>query len=378
MSSIEVKPNQLDNVSSYQMLPSPREEIDLLSLMATLFAAKKQIIAITLAFALAGIVASFLLPQKWTSKAVITAPESEQMLELRRAMINMTVLGVSSKVEAGTVYNMFLKKFDSQALREKFLSQSPYVQALLDNKDVDKSELHRAIINVSEKFKSQNNIDPKKSDNAPYDSWTLSFTAPDAGDAQQVLANYVKFIAAEVNKDVIQELKNAVELKMAFEKDKLLLDRTMLENQHNINVQRLGYSLQVANAAGIKKPVYSNGQAVKDDPDYSVALGADGLAEKLKIEESIKDVAELNASMQNREHLLTQLNAINIGEVDFTPYKFQMQPSLPVSKDGPRKSLIIILATLVGVIVASGAVLVRHALGNRTVADSPINIEKII
>lgn len=378
MSSIEVKHGQLENASPYQLLPAPREEIDLLSLLTTLFAARKQIIAITFIFVLVGIAASFLLPQKWTSQAIITPPENEQIIELRRAMINMTVLGVSAKVDASTIYNMFLKKFDSQALREQFLAKSPYVQALLNNQDVDSSELHRAIITVSEKFKSQNNVDPKKSDNAPYTSWTLSFAAPDAGDAQQVLENYIQFINAEVNKDVLQDLKNAVELKVAFEKDKLLLDRTMLENEHNINVQRLGYSLQVANAAGIKKPVYSNGQAVKDDPDYSVALGADGLTQKLKIEQSIKDVAQLNASMQNREHLLAQLEAINVGDVDFTPYKYQMQPSLPVKKDGPRKSLIIVLAALVGLIVASGAVLVRHAMDSRMAMDNRLEMEKII
>ncbi len=378
MSSIEVKPNQPESPSYYQMLPPPREEIDLLSLLATLFAARKQIAAITLLFALAGVAASLLLPQKWVSQAVITAPESEQMIDLHRAMINMTVLGVESKVEAGTIYSLFLKKFDSQALREYFLAQSPYVQTLLDNKEVDKSELHSAIVGVAEKFKAQNNVDPKKGDNAPYASWTLSFSAPDAEDAQRVLENYIMFIAAEVNKDVVQELKNAVELKIAFEKDKLALDRTMLENQHNINIQRLGYSLQVANAAGIKKPVYSNGQAVKDDPDYSVALGADGLAEKLKIEQSIKNVAQLNAAMQNREHLLAQLERINIGEVDFTPYKYQMQPSLPVKKEGLAKSLVVMLATLIGALIAAGMVLARHAMTARMARDTSMEPGKIL
>ena len=377
MSSIEVKTSQLENASPYRILPAPREEIDLLNIVATLFAARKQIITITLIFALAGLAASFLLPQKWTSQAIITAPENEQLIELRRALINMTVLGVDAKVEAGAIYNKFLKKFESQALRERFLAQSPYVQALINNQDVDSSELYRAIVNVSDKFKAQNNVDPKKTANAPYASWSLSFVAPDADDAQLVLQNYIRFISAEVNKDVLQDLKNAVELKIAFEKDKLLLDRTMLENQHNVNVRRLGYSLQVANAAGIKKPVYSNGQAVKDDPDYSVALGADGLAEKLKIEQSIKDVAELNASMQNREHLLAQLETINVGNVDITPYKYQMQPSLPVTKDGPRKSLIIVLAAFLGLMVAVSAVLLRHAMGSRMEMENNLEMEKL-
>ncbi|MEL4012720.1 LPS O-antigen length regulator Wzz(fepE) [Dryocola clanedunensis] len=365
MSSIEVKSQQLESAPVYPLHSQQREEIDLLALLSTLFAARKQIVGITLIFALCGVIASFLLPQKWTSQAVITAPENEQMVELRRAMVNMNVLNVGANVDGSTVFNMFLKKFDSQALRERFLSTSPYVQALLSNKEVDTSELHRAIMNVSEKFKSQNNADPKQTASMPYSSWTLSFNAPDAENAQLVLKNYIAYIVNEVNISVLQDLKDAVELKIIFEKDKLKLDRSLLENEHNVNLQRLGYSLQVASAAGIKKPVYSNGQAVKDDPDYSVALGSDGLAEKLKIEESIKDVAQLNVAVQNREHLVSQLEAINIGEVDFRPFKYQMQPSLPVKKDGPGKSLVVVLATLVGLIVAAGMVLTRHALSSR-------------
>lgn len=365
MSSIELKTNHLENVSPYPIVSSHREEIDLLDLLSTLYAAKKQIVTITLLFALCGLAAGFLLPQKWTSKAIITPPESENVIQLRRAMIDLNVLGVETHLDEGTLFDSFLKKFDSQELRQKFLTDSPYVQALVKNADVDKGDLYRAIVSVSQQFTAADNADPKKTDNIPYTSWTLSFTAPDADDSQEVLNNYIRFIAAEVKKDAINNVKHAIELKTAYEKDRLALDRMGLENQHKVNIQRLGYSLQVANAAGLKNPVYSNGQAVKDDPDYSVSLGANGLAEKLKIEKSIKDVAQLNAAVQNREYALQQLESITLGDVEFTPYKFQMKPSLPVKKDGPGKGLIIILAALVGVIIAAGSVLVRGAMASR-------------
>ena len=365
MSSIEMKHNRLETTSPYPLMPPRHEESDLLSLISTLYAAKKQIITITLLFALCGLAASFLLPQKWTSQAVVTPPENTNLTELRRAMVDLTVLGVETNLDAGRLYNLFLKKFDSQEQREKFLAQSPYVQTLLKNSNVDKSELYRAIVGVSEKFIAVDNRNPKKAENLPYTSWTLSFTAPNADDAQQVLKNYIDFISAEVNKDVVANVKNAVELKVAFEKNKLGIDRANLENQHNVKLERLGYSLQVANAAGLKDPVYSNGQAVKDDPDYSISLGANGLAEKLKIEESIKDVAQLNAGIQNRDRALSQLQAINLRDVNFTPYQFQMQPSYPLKKDGPGKVLIIVLTALVGLIVAAGLVLVRGAMASR-------------
>lgn len=365
MSSIELKTNQLENTSPYPIIPSQHEEIDLLGLLSTLYAAKKQIIMITLLFALCGLAASFLLPQKWTSKAIVTPPDNQDVIQLRHALVNMTVLGVETNLDAASLYNLFLKKFDSEELRQEFLAKSPYVQALVKNAEVNKDELYRSIVSVSQKFTAVDNSDAKKTDNKPYASWTLSFTAPDAQDAQQVLQSYVEFVTAEVNKDVINRVRNAIDLKLAFEKDRLALDRINLQNQHNVNLERLGYSLQVANAAGLKDPVYSSGQAVKDDPDYSVSLGAKGLAEKLKIEQSIKDVAQLNASVQNREYVLSQLQAINLGSIDFKPYQYQMQPSYPVKKDGPGKAIIIILATLIGFIVAAGLVLARGAMASR-------------
>lgn len=365
MSSIELKTHPLENASSYPLVAPRHEEIDLIALLSTLYAAKKQIITITLIFALCGLAASFLLPKKWTSQAIITPSETADVMELRRALVNLTILEVDTGYDAGTLFNLFLKKFESQELREQFLARSPYVQELLEKGNVDKNELYRAIVNVAQKFNAVDNSDPKKNDKAPFSSWTLSFTAPDAQDAQQVLHNYVEFITAEVKKDVIASLKNAVELKIATEKEHLVLDSINLESQHKVKLERLGYSLQVANAAGLKAPVYSNGQAVKDDPDYSISLGANGLTEKLKIEQSLKDVAQMDASVMKREQVISALQAVNLGEIDFKPYQFQMQPSLPLKKEGPGKALIIVLAALVGLLVAAGAVLAREMMTSR-------------
>ena len=148
------------------------------------------------------------------------------------------------------------------------------------------------------------------------------------------------------------------------------MDRVRLRNQLDANIQRLNYSLEIANAAGIKKPVYSNGQAVKDDPDFSISLGADGIAQKLQIEKSVTDVAEINAEIRNRQYYVEQLTAMNINDVKFMPFKYQLSPSLPVKKDGPGKALIVILAALLGGMIACGGVLLRHAMLSRKLDDA--------
>jgi LPS O-antigen subunit length determinant protein (WzzB/FepE family) len=349
--------------------PSPalhNKEIDLLALLDTLLAAKKRIISVVLAFMLAGLAVAWLMPQKWTSQAVITPAEQIQWNDVQQMQVALQVLGVDVKLDRTDAFNLFLKKFQSRTLLEEYVKSSSYVMSQLGDASIDPQELHRAVVALAEKMKAVDNAADKKGEKSLYTAWTLSFTAPTAGDAQTVLEGYIAFISALVEKETMQNVRNAVSLKAKMEEERLDLERVRLTNIHNTNIQRLNYSLEVANAAGIKKPVYSNGQAVKDDPDYSIALGADGIAQKLAIEKSLKDVAELNADFQNREYQLAQLKKLSVQDVSFEPFKYQLSPSMPVKKDGPGKALIILLFALLGGIIACGGVLLRTALSPRS------------
>lgn len=95
----------------------------------------------------------------------------------------------------------------------------------------------------------------------------------------------------------------------------------------------------------------------------------------MQIEKSVTDVAEINAEIRNRQYYVEQLTAMNINDVKFMPFKYQLSPSLPVKKDGPGKALIVILAALLGGMIACGGVLLRHAMLSRKLDDA-IQLEK--
>ncbi|MBO4146805.1 LPS O-antigen length regulator [Enterobacter ludwigii] len=372
MSEMDIKKSTDLDFPHYAPPAVHAKEIDLLGLVAVLVAAKKRIVTITLVFALVGLAVSFLLPQKWTSKAVITPAEQSQWNPLRQMMVALQVLDVDVKITRPEVFDLFIKKFQSQSLLEEYLKSSPYVMSQLKDAEVDPLELHRAIVNISDRMKAVNDAQGKDADKAPFVSWTLSFTAPTAGDAQSVLEGYIDYITAIVEKETVQNIRNQIALKKNVVEQQLELDRVRLTNIHNTNLQRLNYSLEVANAAGIKKPVYSNGQAVKDDPDYSVSLGADGIAQKLQIEKNLKDVTELNADFQNREYHLAQLKKLSFADVKLEPFRYQLSPSMPVKKDGPGKALIVVLAALLGGLFACGSVLLREAMLTRNPLPEPV------
>lgn len=378
MPSLNVKQEKNQSLAGYSLPPTNSHEIDLFSLIEVLWQAKRRILATVFAFACVGLLLSFLLPQKWTSQAIVTPAESVQWQGLERTLTALRVLDMEVSVDRGSVFNLFIKKLSSPSLLEEYLRSSPYVMDQLKGAQIDEQDLHRAIVLLSEKMKAVDSNVGKKNETSLFTSWTLSFTAPTREEAQKVLAGYIQYISDIVVKETLENIRNQLEIKTRYEQEKLAMDRVRLKNQLDANIQRLHYSLEIANAAGIKRPVYSNGQAVKDDPDFSISLGADGISRKLEIEKGVTDVAEIDGDLRNRQYHVEQLAAMNVSDVKFTPFKYQLSPSLPVKKDGPGKAVIIILAALIGGMMACGGVLLRHAMVSRKMENALAIDERLV
>ncbi|HFH0352054.1 TPA: LPS O-antigen length regulator Wzz(fepE) [Salmonella enterica subsp. enterica serovar Panama] len=378
MPSLNVKQEKHQSLAGYSLPTANSHEIDLFSLIEVLWQAKRRILATVFAFACVGLLLSFLLPQKWTSQAIVTPAESVQWQGLERTLTALRVLDMEVSVDRASVFNLFIKKFSSPSLLEEYLRSSPYVMDQLKGAQIDEQDLHRAIVVLSEKMKAVDSNAGKKNETSLFTSWTLSFTAPTREEAQKVLAGYIQYISDIVVKETLENIRNQLEIKTRYEQEKLAMDRVRLKNQLDANIQRLHYSLEIANAAGIKRPVYSNGQAVKDDPDFSISLGADGISRKLEIEKGVTDVAEIDGDLRNRQYHVEQLAAMNVSDVKFTPFKYQLSPSLPVKKDGPGKAIIIILAALIGGMMACGGVLLRHAMVSRKMENALAIDERLV
>ncbi|WP_333496596.1 LPS O-antigen length regulator Wzz(fepE) [Kluyvera sp. CHPC 1.251] len=335
---------------------SSNDDIDLRLLLLRLWREKKIIATFVVASAILSLALAFILPQKWTSRAVLTMPESIDVVNLDPLIIQMKTLAVPVQNSRVNTFNLFIKKLSSQSQFQEWLGSSGMI------KDVtDPVELHSKIVGMAESLKITNNMDPKKpTEQRPFVSWTLEFTGAEPERAQTILRGYLDHISAEVRQEVLQTMRNNIGKQISTEKASLALDRTHLENARNILIQRLKYSLSIANAAGIQKPLYSEGLAVKDDPDFSISLGAAGIAEKLKIESSLQDVSTLNSELQNREYNIQKLQSLTIPDVDFMPVAYQLSPTLPIKKDGPGKALILVLGCLLGGLLGCGYALGRQ------------------
>lgn len=152
MSSLNIKQ---DNVSEFTAYPQPTvnaNEIDLINLVEILWRARTKIVATVFAFACVGILVSFLLPQKWTSQAIVTPAEPVQWQDLENTLTKLRVLDMDINVSRSDVFNLFIKKFQSPSLLEDYLRSSPYVMEQLKGADIDEMDLHRAIVRLGEKM----------------------------------------------------------------------------------------------------------------------------------------------------------------------------------------------------------------------------------
>lgn len=341
---------------------TPEREIDLLEPLSVLYAAKKRICIGVVVFALMGLAVSYLLPQKWSSQAIIIPAETIQWQEMQQELVKLQVLDIDTGITRGNIYELFIKKFQSRSLLEEFLASYPSIRSQLNDADLQPDEMHRIVVNMADKMKYVSSQIKMGAGSVTYPASTLSYTAATAQDAQAILKGYINYVSAAVKKEAMQNIRSAVSVKRLLQEGRLEQRRVYLQNLRRANIERLNYALEIANAAGIKKPVYSRGLAGGDDPDYAVTLGADGIEKKLAIEKSITDVAKLDVDFNNEQYRLEQLRQTVIADTHFEPFKYQLSPSLPIKKDNPGKGVIVLLAAALGGLLTCAGILLRRAM----------------
>ncbi|NHB88129.1 LPS O-antigen length regulator Wzz(fepE) [Photorhabdus tasmaniensis] len=339
------------------------DEIDLFELFSVLFQSKLLIIAVTIIFAVIGFTTASFMPQKWTSSASVIQPQLEEIQPLKNILTKFEVLSLQSSVTSSSLYDNFLNNFNSRVLREEYLINTEYFKNLLaesdDHSPLAKRKLIEKIVNNNISSSSKVEKDDENGETK------LTFSAGTAEDAYNLLNGYIGYVSSVVHERLESELRDMVKQKLAYSEGLYAIDLNRVQNIQRANIERLKYSLSIANSAGIKKPISSEGAMIKDDPDYSIALGADALQRKLQITEEIKDPSLIDGDLRNRMFYINELKSLKIDKVNFQPFKYMQAPYEPTKKDSPKRLLILVGSAFIGLILAVMFVLIRHVARSR-------------
>ncbi|MDC9582866.1 LPS O-antigen length regulator Wzz(fepE) [Xenorhabdus sp. PR6a] len=345
--------------------PAREDEIDLFELCSVLFQSKYLIIAVSFVLAMIGFGIASFLPQKWTSTAAVVKPGLEEFQPLKNSLTDLHVLSIDPKVTEGSLYDRFIENYNSRVLREEYLVNTDYFKALLaKNHDSSEQEKRRLI----EKIVNKNiviSLPKKDKEDDVVNEAKLSFSADNAEDAYNLLSGYIKFVSSMVRNQVKEELNDMVHQKLEYSQKLYALDLDRINNMRSVDIERLKYAISIADSAGVKKPVSNGGAMIKDDPDYSIALGSDALQRKLQITEEVTDPTKIDADLRNRQLYIKNLEKMNVDPTDFAPFKYMQEPYQPTTKDSPKRLLILIGAGFIGFILSVMYVLLRHMVRSR-------------
>lgn len=347
--------DKTSNIPAWLERGNKHHDIDLREFILIFWQNKLLILLISIGFALIGGIYSFLAPQVWISEAEITQPSLKDIDSLEfdiSQFINAKIPVESlSGLSRKSIYSDFVNSFNSSDNKRQFFIESGYlddeakVRGVTDEKG--KLFLLNSIMGkISAKAQSKSN-----------DNITLSFSADNASEAKAHLISYISFIQKKEIDSKLKEMRsifgNRVEILQAqyesMRKDTL--------KQLQDDILRTEYSLRISRAAGIDNPVENLN--VRDG--FAIELGSRALAEKLQVLKEMGSPEILNPALNGLRLELTTLTALKLKSQPFQSFSYVSSPDEPLFRDSPKRSLIVVLAALLGGGMGIGIVLTRYA-----------------
>ncbi|WP_430442248.1 LPS O-antigen length regulator Wzz(fepE) [Providencia huaxiensis] len=346
--------------SAHQFHIQQNDEIDLMALFSILLKHKFLILIFTIVCIGVSVGVVKLLPQKWSSTAIVIPPASEELKEVNAFKAQLDVLDIPIDLSAQRVFTAFIDQYRSKVNQESYIRSTEYYHNLAEKIDPkDDVIAQQRLVNsiISNDIKIQ---DLSKEKNSTSSDIVLSFTAPLPTEAQDLLEGYIRYSASKVRQQLKVEIDNMISEKLIYASESLKREVSKIQTEYDVKVERLKRAVDIAKAAGIEKPIASDSVAINDDPDYPIALGTEALEKKLLIETQNRDLALMSENLQNRKIYIDDLQELTSKELNFTPVKFILTPDLPLHKDSPKSSLIVALSAILGLILSCAFVLSRE------------------
>lgn len=363
------------------------DEIDLIELIRALWNKKWWIVLTTFVTTLLAGVYAFTAKEQWTSKATVIGPRITELGNLLPIRAEYARITDNSEFSAGGLakglHDNFKHFLLSDDLKEEFLKQSPWLVAQTEGKnEQEKAKFISDTVTESLKIHKPDN---KKKDEKELEEIgiKISFSAENPQDAQNILKQYIDYINNHTINEINKEFKVGFDLRLEnlrFAKQQI---SSNLDESKTVQVENLEKALDIAKKAGITDfsrntttqnafimPEYLSGEAklnISDsklaDGTYLFMLGEKYLQAQLDIAKEKGFAYPLNYYQVDRqisqlEPLSTKLDSIN----DVKAYRYLASPDYPVSKDRPKRILILFIGFILGLAVSMFILVIKFLI----------------
>ncbi|AXF58571.1 LPS O-antigen chain length determinant protein WzzB [Leclercia sp. W6] len=309
---------------------SDSEQIDLIDLFVQLWRGKWIIaVFIAIAIVIAGIYLVF-AKEKWTSTAIITQPDAAQIGSYSNALNILYGVNAPKLTDIQeSVISRYNASFSalSQTLKNKLVPEKLTIEQTVKGQPLPLS---------------------------------ISYVNGSAETAQKQVAQYIQQIDEQIQKEIEVDLNDNIKQQIVTLKDVLSNQETIAQEQKDLRIRQINEALKYAEAANITTPKIQQTQDVTQETMF--LLGTEAL-QSMIAHESSRPLTLSDSYYQNKQKLL-DIQKLKIDPTSIHAYRYVMKPDLPVYRDSPKRSIVLVLAVLLGGIIGSGVVLGRNALRN--------------
>lgn len=304
------------------------EQIDLIEIARQLWTGKKTISIFIAVFVVLALLYAFLAPQKWSSVAIVTLPDSGQVAAYSQAE-NVLYPGAAPTVS--DIQTNFFSRFQGGVTALAIQLQNLEEKEELSTESVS--------IDLTNKIK-------------------ISYVGDTAEGAQQKLTEYLKKVDSNIVTDLDGDLTASVNSRTEELKDTINALEKVAQEKKNDHEKKLNQALVIAEQSKITEPRLDNLAGVTDDTLF--ALGSNALTVMIK---NYKDAPlPLSVDYYSAVQNLLVVESLKQDKRIISTFRYVMKPNLPVRRDSRKRVLVVIISIFFGGMFGAVFVLARNAL----------------
>ncbi|HGS4451906.1 TPA: LPS O-antigen chain length determinant protein WzzB [Vibrio cholerae] len=350
------------------------DEIDLKELFAALWQGKWLIIIITLLFSVAAIGYALTAQEWWSAKATVSQPQLQGIASYQQAVKRYQPLfdvyqedgtiivsnALDSLIEPKLIFQQFIQTFNANGTKRRFMQTNPTFLTLQKQMlgQTDDPEVMQTLYEGWFERIQASAVDKKAND-----IFTLSFQSVDKASSLTLLNDYIQFVNQTLNQHLNDDLTSTLATKYGelTQQEKNLLQQAQL--RLHVELERTQYALNITEAADIKQPVQNLGEQEL----FAINIGSRALKAKVDALKSIKDLSVFEPRLAILQSKLSQFDLETLSaeaKWSVNGFYYLDQPEQPLTRDKPKRALIVVLGALLGGMLGVAIVLVRFAFRN--------------
>lgn len=330
-------------------------ELDIRGLFCALWRGKVWIVGMAVLFAVLALIYTFLAKQEWSATAISDRPTVNmlggyygQAQFLRNLDNRINVAPAETPSVMDETYKEFVMQLASWDTRRDFWQQTDYYkQRQSGNNKADAALLDEIINNIVVTF-----ADPAHNTND-----SVKLVAETAPDANNLLRQYVAFASQRAASHLNDELKGAWAARTAQMTSQVQRQQAVAQAIFDRKLESVTEALKVAQAHNISRNVTDVPADQLPDSELFM-LGRPML--QARLENLNASGPDFDLDYEQNRVMLDTLTAGPTTDPNFQTYRYLRTPEEPVKRDSPRRTFLLIMWGIVGVLVGSGVALVRR------------------